>query len=173
MGGIPLVPETKMADAHKYSVSGNHWPGEPRDQCLKLRPNLNFVSRFFFGPIPRHVFSINTSSSNTLSFFHNFNCRANTLSPVWLPERILSLSHIHQQMSNATKYIGHANISFLSIPCLWDFFQPWKQRLHRTTERNEHLEIRSQRSCVSHTHTQAHIFTQDYFTNNNRTIVMF
>ena len=38
MGGMPLVPETKMADACKYSVSGNHWPGEPRDQCLKLRP---------------------------------------------------------------------------------------------------------------------------------------
>ena len=43
---MPLVPETKMADAHKQSVSGNHWLGEPRDQCLKLRPHLNFVPRF-------------------------------------------------------------------------------------------------------------------------------
>ena len=25
-----LVPETKMADARKQSVSGTHWPGEPR-----------------------------------------------------------------------------------------------------------------------------------------------
>ena len=46
MGGMPLVPEIKMADARKYSASGNHWPGEPRDQCLKLRPHLNFVPRF-------------------------------------------------------------------------------------------------------------------------------
>ena len=81
MGGMPLVPETKMADAHKQSVSGNHWPGEPRDQCLKLRPPLNFAPRFL-ELSPRHVFSINTSSSKTLPLFHNFTCRANTLSPV-------------------------------------------------------------------------------------------
>ena len=47
MGGMPLVPETIMADAHKQSVSGNHWPGELHDQCLKLRPHLNFVQRFW------------------------------------------------------------------------------------------------------------------------------
>ena len=47
MGGMPLVPETKMADARKYSVSGNHWPEEPRDHCLKLRPPLNFVLRLW------------------------------------------------------------------------------------------------------------------------------
>ena len=120
MGGMPLVSETKMADARKYSVSVNYWPGEPRDQCLKLRPHLNFVPRFL-EPIPRHVFSINTSSSNTLPLFHIFTCRANTLSPVWLPERILSLSLFHQQPSNATKWISHASIPFLRIPCLWDF----------------------------------------------------
>ena len=139
---MPLVPKTKMANAHKQLVSGNHWPGEPRDQCLKLRPHLNFVPRFLEST-PRHVFSINTSSSNTLSLFHIFTCRTNTLSPVGLPERILSLSHIYQQPSNATKCIGHANIPFLSIPCLWDFFQSRKQQLRRNTERNEHLEIRS------------------------------
>ena len=81
MGGIPLVLKIKMADAHKQSVSGNHCPGEPRDQYLKLRPHLNFVP-CFLEPTPRHVFSINTSSSNTLPLFHIFTCRANTLSPV-------------------------------------------------------------------------------------------
>ena len=30
MDVMPLVPETKMADAHKQSVSGIHWPGEQR-----------------------------------------------------------------------------------------------------------------------------------------------
>ena len=47
MGVMPLVPETKMADVRKYSVSGNHWLGEPRGQCLKLRPHLNFVPSFW------------------------------------------------------------------------------------------------------------------------------
>ena len=47
MGGMPLVPETKMADARKYSVSGNHLTGEPHDQSLKLRSHLNFVLRFW------------------------------------------------------------------------------------------------------------------------------
>ena len=98
----------------------------------------------FLEPTPRHIFSINTLSSNTLSLFHIFTCRANTLSPVWLPERILSLSHIDQQPPNAIKCIGYANIPFLSIPCQQGFFQPQKQQLRRTTERNEHLEIRSQ-----------------------------
>ena len=37
---MPLVPETKMADARKQSVSRTHWPGEPRGQCSKLRPQL-------------------------------------------------------------------------------------------------------------------------------------
>ena len=52
--------------------------------CLKLRLRLNFVPRFL-KPIPRHVFSINTSSLNTLSLFPDFYCSANTLSPVRLP----------------------------------------------------------------------------------------
>ena len=92
MGCMPLVPETKMADTHKQSVSGNHWPGEPRDQCLKLRPHLNFVLRFL-EPTPRHVFSINTSSSNTLALFHIFTCRATTLSSVTSRENTITLSY--------------------------------------------------------------------------------
>ena len=47
MDVMPLVPETKMADPRKYSVSGIHSPGEPRGQCLKLHPHLNFVPRFW------------------------------------------------------------------------------------------------------------------------------
>ena len=43
---MPLVPETKMADTRKQSVSGIHWPGEPRGYCLKLRPQLQFRPTF-------------------------------------------------------------------------------------------------------------------------------
>ena len=79
---MPLVPTTKMADASKYSLSGNYWPGEPRD-LLKTTSTFEFRLAFL-EPIPRHVFSINTSFSNTLSLLTNFYCSANTLSPVWL-----------------------------------------------------------------------------------------
>ena len=47
MDVMPLVPETKMADARKDSVSGTRWPGEPRGQCLKLRPHFNFIPHFW------------------------------------------------------------------------------------------------------------------------------
>ena len=43
---------------------------------------VNFVLRFL-EPIPRHVFSINMLSSNTLSLFPNFHCSTDTLSSVW------------------------------------------------------------------------------------------
>ena len=62
---MPLVP-TKMADA-QYSVSGNHWPGGPRDM-LKTRSARKFKS-CVFEPPTRRVFSINTSASNTLVLF--------------------------------------------------------------------------------------------------------
>ena len=121
MSGIPFVPTTKMADAHKYSVLGNHCQ-ENHVICLKLRPRLNFVPRFLES-IPRHVFSINTSSSNTPSLFPNFYCSANTfLSAVWL-------SHSPTDVKGH-KWISVANIHFFKILWLWNFFQPRKHR-HR------------------------------------------
>ena len=66
---MQIVPTTKMADAHNYSVSRNHWPGEPRDlrkttSAFKLRPA-------FLEPILRHVFSINTSSC---TYYYQITC---------------------------------------------------------------------------------------------------
>ena len=66
---MPLVP-TKMADA-QYSVSGNHWPGGPRDM-LKTSSARKFKS-CVFEPPTRCVFSINTSSSNTLVLFYQIS----------------------------------------------------------------------------------------------------
>ena len=40
---------------------------ENHGTCVKLRPRVNFVQRL--EPLPRHVFSINKSSSNILSLF--------------------------------------------------------------------------------------------------------
>ena len=95
--------------------------------CLKLRHRLNFVPRFL-EPIPKHVFSINTSSSNTLSLFPNFYCSA----PVWLSYSPTNVK-IHK--------MDQPNLLFLKILCLWDFFQPRKHQLFQTTARNEHLKI--------------------------------
>ena len=92
MAVMPLVPETKMADAHKQSVSGTHWPGEPHGQCSKLRLPLQFRPAFL-EPTTRREFSINMLIFQHSFSFHIFSYRANTLSPVCLPERTLSLSH--------------------------------------------------------------------------------
>ena len=47
MDVMSLVPETKMVDARKHSVSGTNWPGEQRGQCLKLRLHFTFIPRFW------------------------------------------------------------------------------------------------------------------------------
>ena len=49
-----------------YSVSGNHWSGEPRD-TLKTTSARKFSSCVW-----SHLFSINTSSSNTLCLLPDF-----------------------------------------------------------------------------------------------------
>ena len=140
MDVMPLVPETKMADARKQSVSGNHWPGEPRGQCLKLRPLFHFRPAFL-EPTPGQEFSINTlifqhSLSLSLSF-HIFTYRANRLSPVWLPERTLSLSHFNSSQP-LQKCICDSTILLLVTPFRWDFFQLQKQQKFRQTpERNK------------------------------------
>ena len=46
MDVMPLVPETKMVDARKQSISGTHWPEGPRGWCLKLRPLFQFRPTF-------------------------------------------------------------------------------------------------------------------------------
>ena len=77
---MPLVPTIKMADAHIFSL-GKPLAWRPLT-CVKLPPRVNFVLRL--EPLPRHVFSINTSSSNTLPLFSQFPLqRWHTLSSVW------------------------------------------------------------------------------------------
>ena len=66
-----------------YSVSGNHWPGEPRDM-FKTTSARKFKS-CIFEPPTRRVFSINTSSSNTLVLFDQ-------ISPQQLPHKLKVIS---------------------------------------------------------------------------------
>ena len=64
-----------------YSASGNHWPGGPRDM-FKTTSAGKFKS-YVFEPPTRRVFSINTSSSNTLVLFYQISSqRQHTTSSV-------------------------------------------------------------------------------------------
>ena len=80
-----------------YSVSGNHWPGGPRDM-FKTTSARKFKS-CVFEPPTRRVFSINTSSSNTLVLFYEISSQrqhsfftkslrsSNTLPSAWINRR--------------------------------------------------------------------------------------
>ena len=92
---MSLVP-TKMADA-QYSVSGNHWPGGPRDM-LKTTSARKFKS-CVFEPPTRRVFSINTSSSNTLVLFYEISS-----------QRQHTPFSVNQQERKATPWMGLADI---------------------------------------------------------------
>ena len=103
---------------HTYSVSGNHWPGEPRDP-LKTTSARKFSSGVW-EPLPRHVFSINTSSSSTLSLFTQF-LRSGKNTP----------SSVTQQSSNSNNMEGpRRNTSDQE-----DFFQSQRNRLFPTIKR--------------------------------------
>ena len=65
--------------------------------CVKLRPRK--FRPAFLEPIPRHVFSINTSSSNTLSLFYSISIAAAT--------------HSHQQTSKGNNMDGPRKHLFL------------------------------------------------------------
>ena len=140
MAVMPLVPETKMADSRKQSISRTHWPREPRGQCTNLRPPLQFHSAFLEPTLWRE-FSINTlifQHTHTLSLFtfpltgptHSLQC---DFQREHYQSLILTSSSIAPQ-----KFICHATILLLVTPFRWDFFQSQKQdKFRQTTERNK------------------------------------
>ena len=52
---MPSCSPKKMADAHKYLVSGNHWPGELRD-LLKTASAFKFRPAFFGADSKTRIF---------------------------------------------------------------------------------------------------------------------
>ena len=91
-----------------YSVSRNHWPGGPRDM-LKTTSTRKFKS-CVFEPPTRRVFSINTSSSNTLVLFDQISSQQQQHAPF----------SVNQRERKATPWMGLADIH---IQWLWDAFQ--------------------------------------------------
>ena len=83
---MPLVPETKMADARKQPVSG-----EPHGQYLKQHPPLQFHPAFL-EPTPWHEFSKNTLIfQRSLSLSHFYLQGQHTLSSVTSRENTITL----------------------------------------------------------------------------------
>ena len=139
---MPLVPETKIADARKQSVLGTHWAWRTTWLVPKTTSSFEFRPAFL-EPTSLHVFSIITASSNTLSLFHIFTCRANTLSPVWLPERIQSLHSPtavkHHKMYKPCKhYFPHYTLSVRLFPA------SKTTKISSNHRKKQTVEIRSQ-----------------------------
>ena len=135
---MPLVPEIKMADARKQSVSGTHWPVEPCGQCSKLHLQLQFRLAFL-EPTPWQEFCI-----NTLIFQHPLSFSTFLLTgPTHSFQCDFQREHYHSLISTNSsippqKCICHATILLLVTPFRWDFFQLQKQQKFRhTTERNK------------------------------------
>ena len=103
---MPLVPETKMADARKHSVSGTTWSELKTTSAFQFHPA-------FLELTPWHILYKYFFSQHFFSFSH-FTHRATTLSPVWLPEKTLPLSHFHYQLLTAMKMYMSRNHSLNS-----------------------------------------------------------
>ena len=164
MDVMPLIPETKMADARKQSVSGTHWPGEPKTtSALQFRPA-------FLQSTPWQEFSINTSSSNTLSLF-----TFSLTEPIHSLQCDFQREHYHSLISTNSsqppqKYICHATILLLVTSFRWDFFQLLKQQKFRQiTERQKQTGWEKTRSSQ---HTLLRCYRK-YLVNTHRTLLLF
>ena len=111
---------------HSYSVSGNHWPGEPRDlrkttPARKFRPAFGATSktRIFYKYV---VFKHSSSFTQILRSGYTFSLQCDILL-------------IHQQEWKATTWMGLADIHFFNIHWLWDFFQSQRNRPFPITKR--------------------------------------
>ena len=129
-----------------YSVSGNHWPGGPRDM-LKTTSARKFKS-CVFEPPTRRVFSINTSSSNTLVLFYQILPNFTKHTPF----------SVNQQERKATTWMGLADIH---IQWRWDAFQSLRNCLFLIIKKDI-LDTWPFYSLVvldTHTYTRTHTYT--------------
>ena len=147
---MPLIPETKMADVGKLISVGNLLAWKNMWLVLTTTSVTSILSRIFGANyMTRIVYKY--SHLPTLILFHIFTYRVNTLFPLWLPERTLSLPqfpltkstqsfyflHLTSSSQPQQKWILSATILFLIILFWWDFFQPQTQKFRQTTERNK------------------------------------
>ena len=158
-----LFPQQRWR-THTYSVSGNHWSGEPRDQ-LKTTSAFKFRPAFFGADSKTRIFYKYVVFKHSFSFSQFLLQRWHALSSVTLL--------FTNRSKKPQKWISLADIHFFKTHWLRHFFEPGKHRLFRNTRRNRHFKyvINLNRTLslltfVTHTHTHIYIYTQDYFKNN-------
>ena len=105
-----------------YSVSENHWPGEPCD-LLKITSTRKFRPAFG-ATFKTHIFYKYVVFKHSFSFTQ-FLCSGNTLPLVWLNRRQI-----------ATTWMGLADIHWQ-----WDFFQSQRNRLFPTIKKKDILNM--------------------------------
>ena len=89
---MPLVP-TKMADA-QCSLSGNHWPGGPRDMLTTTSARVN-SSPASWATYKTRIFYKYAVLKHTLSLWLNFSVPATpSLWPIFFTAATLSLTKI-------------------------------------------------------------------------------
>ena len=147
---MPLVPETKMADVGRLINLGNLLARKTTWLVLTTASATSILS-CVFGAYCMTRIVYKYSSLPTLTLYHIFTYRVNTLFLLWLPERTFSLSpfwqtelthfssflHLTSKSQLPRKCILHATILFLVILFWRDFFQPQAQEFRQTTERNK------------------------------------
>ena len=164
---MPLVPKTKMADVGKLISLGNLLARKATWLVLTTM-SATLISSRVFGAYCMTRIVYKYSYLPTLILFHIFTYRVNTLFPLWLSERTLSLSpfrltesthsssffflHLTSSSQPPRKCLLHATILFLVILFRWDFFQPRTQKFLQTTERNKQYK---------------------YLVNTHRTLLLF
>ena len=141
---MPLVPETKTVDVAKLISLGNLLARKTTWLVLRTTSTISILFRVFGAYcMTRIVYKY--SHLPTLILFHIFTYRVNTLFPLWLPERTLSLSpfrqtelthsssflHLTSSSQPPNKCILSATILFLVLPIRLDLLQPKKQKQTR------------------------------------------
>ena len=134
---MPFVTETKMVDVGKL-ISLENLLARKTTWLVLATTSATSILSCVFGAYCMTRIVYKCSHIPTLILFHIFSYRVNTLFPLWLPEKTLSLSLFRQTESSYSSYFQHftsssqlprkcllhATILFLVILFRWDFFQP-------------------------------------------------
>ena len=123
-----LFPQQRLRTL-TYSVSGNHWPAEPRD--LRKTTSVRKFRTAFGATSNTRIFYKYVVFKHSCSFYTNSSQRIHALSSVWHS----SYSSTGVKSKKKKKWISLADIHFFNIHWLWDFFQSQRNRLFRITRR--------------------------------------
>ena len=138
---MPLVPETKMADVSQLISFGNLLARKTMWLMLTTMSATSILSRVFGAYCMTRIF-YRYSHLPTLFLFHIFTYRINTLFPLWLPERTLSLSPFRLTESSYSSSFLHLTSSSHNHHKNIYSLQPFSSSLYFSGETFSRLEHR-------------------------------